>query len=148
MSNFKLFLLIFYFFQSFASRIQKQNFDPYSRYKSINCSASLITLSSFECFVKAYSRTNTTLNIIANISRPIYFVKIQFDLRAKSLSNSERSIINVTFESCSILNGTMSNPVYHWVMGMMPALKQILHPCPYQVLNFIDSKIILFLDRG
>jgi len=140
MSFLKLFLLILYFSEVFASRPQKQNFEPYSRYKSVNCSSSLITLSSFNCFVKATSRTNTTLNIIANISRPVYSVDIQFDFRSKSLSNSQRSIINTTFEACSVLNGTMSNPVVNWVLGFMPALKKILHPCPYQVLNLAETQ--------
>jgi len=139
MSIFKLFLLFLYFSQVFAMRTQKQNFEPYSRYKSVNCSASQISVSSFKCFVKAYSRTNTTLNIIANISRPLYSVDIQFDFRSKSLSNSQRSIINTTFEICSILNGTMSNPVYNWILGMSPVFKNILHSCPYQVLNLVES---------
>ncbi|KAL7011598.1 hypothetical protein ACKWTF_014341 [Chironomus riparius] len=135
MLNSKLFVLILYFSQILAFRQQKKSFEPYSRFKSVKCSASLISLSSFDCFVKAYSQRNTTINAVANVTKPIFVVNIRYDLRFKSLSNSQRSIINATTEICSILNGIASNPVYQWILGMMPEFKQSLHPCPYQVLS-------------
>ena len=135
MSKFKLYVFILYFSQIFGSRTQKLNFEPFSRFKSVKCTASNISASSFDCFVKAYSQRNTTLDVIVNFSKPLYIINIRYDFRAKSLSNSQRSIINATCEVCSILNGTASNPVYQWLLGMMPELKQSIHPCPYQVLN-------------
>ena len=135
MSSFKIFVFILYSSQIFGSRQQNQNFEPFSRFKSVKCTATNISVSSFDCFVKAYSQRNTTLNVIVNFSKPLNIINIRYDFRAKSLSNSQRSIINATCEVCSILNGTASNPVYQWLLGMMPELKQSIHPCPYQVLN-------------
>jgi hypothetical protein len=30
------------------------------------------------------------------------------------------------------LNGTQTNPVYKWLIGLLPELDVYLHPCPYQ----------------
>ncbi|CAH1733836.1 unnamed protein product [Chironomus riparius] len=129
----KFFLLFLYFSMNFAARVQKQNLEPYSRFKSIHCNSSNITVSGYKCYIKAFSRTNTTTNIFVNLTRPVHSFNVRYDLRFKSLSNSQRSIINTTLEVCSILNGTGSNPVYKWFIGMMPELEELLHPCPYKV---------------
>jgi hypothetical protein len=116
-----------------AARKQKQNSEPYNRFKSTKCTSSNISLSGYKCFIKSYSRSNTTLNVLVNLTIPVNFVKLNYDFTYKSLSNSQRSIINATFELCAILNGTGSNPVFKWIIGMMPQLAELLHPCPYQV---------------
>jgi len=47
------------------------------KFRSIKCTSSNKTLQSdFKCFLKAYSRRNTTLNIIATITDPIYDMKV------------------------------------------------------------------------
>ena len=132
----KLFLIILQFSQVSLSRVRIQDLEPYSRYKGVKCHSSNITLSFYKCFIKANSRKNTTYNIFVNISRPIYSANLHFDFRYRSISNSQRSIINSTFEICSILNGTESNVLFKWIIGQMPNLVQLLHPCPYQVPKF------------
>ena len=140
MSKFKLFVFILCFSQILGSRPQNQNIEPFSRFNSVKCTASEISVSSFNCFVKAYSQRNTTLNFIVNISKPLFDLNIRYDFRTKSLSNSQRSLINATFEVCSILNGTGSNPVFQWIIGLTPGLKKMLHHCPYQVCLYIKTR--------
>lgn len=128
-----IFLFILISSTSSTSQKRKQNFDPYFRFKSINCSSSFITLSSFKCFIKAYSRRNTTLNVYMNITKPLFKANVIFDLKYKSISNSQRSIINITTEGCSIVNGTVTNKLFNWLIGNIPLLKRIIHACPYEV---------------
>lgn len=126
--------LIFSLFLVMSNTSKKpRNIEPYFIYKSVKCTTSKITISNVKCFVKAYSRTNATLNVYANLTRSIYSMNVMYDHSYRSLSNSQRSIINVTTEICSILNGTASNPVLEWVRGMIKELDSVLHPCPYEV---------------
>lgn len=134
MLNFKNFILIFYFSLVFAPRARKQDLEPYSRFKSIKCLSSNSSVSNFKCIIKAYSQINTTTSIFVTLSKPVFLVYVRFDFRHRSLSNSQRSIINVTFEICSILNGTQTNPVYKWIIGLLPGMEKYLHPCPFKVL--------------
>ena len=135
MSSFKLVVLAFCFLQIFAARTQKQELEPYSRFRSIQCSSSNLTLTVLTCFVKAYSRKVTTITVNVNITRPLYSANLHYEFRSKSISNSQRSIINVTFNICSILNGTGSNPVFQWLIGHVPQFKSIVHPCPFLVME-------------
>lgn len=144
MSSLQVFLIILLFSTISSSRNNNKKLEPYSRYKSVNCDSSNVTLSSFKCFIKAYSRTNTTANFLVELKRPIFKVNCRFDLRFKSLSNSQRSIINSTAEICSILNGTGTNLLYKWFVGMMPELETLIHPCPYQgLLTFKNLSVNL-----
>ena len=136
MLEIKIFTLFVIFSSCFSAREQNRIFEPYFRFKSTQCSSSNKSLSGYKCFVKSYSRKNATLNVFVNLTRPVNFVNVQYDFTYRSLSNSQRSIINATFEVCSILNGTGSNPVFQWLLGLAPDLKQGLHPCPYQVLKY------------
>lgn len=63
----------------------------------------------------------------------------------------------MTFEACSLLNGTANNPVFQWVMGNLPDLKKVLHACPYKVSSWretlmfhpkYDVQIIIFISSG
>ena len=143
---------IFLFILSFP--VRKQHSEPYLRFTSTKCDSSNKSVSGYKCFIKAYSRTNTTLSVFVNLTKPIFKVKFNYDLTCKSISNSYRSIINVTFEACSLLNGTASNPVFQWIMGNLPDLKKLLHVCPYKVSfrgetlmsnQKYDAQIIIFL---
>lgn len=120
-------------FSSLATSAKIQNFEPYQRLTSLKCQSSNKSVSGYKCFVKANSRKNTTLNVFVNFTRPLFVIKISYDLTFKSISNSYRSIINVTFEACSLLNGTANNLVFHWIMENFPDLRQLLHACPYKV---------------
>lgn len=135
MLNLKKKILIFFaIYLSLVSGARRwRQMEPCMRYTYFNCSSSLKTIPWFKCFIKAFSRENTTLNIQVNMTRPVYNSYVRYDISYRSLSNSRRSIINVTGNLCEILNGTRSHPVMHWIMGMMPMLKEYLHPCPYVV---------------
>jgi hypothetical protein len=111
----------------------KQELEPYMRFTNVKCLTSNISVSGFKCFIKSYSRRNTTLNVFVNLTKSIHDIKVRYDLRYKSLSNAQRSIINTTIEVCSFLNGTDTNPVFKWLIGVIPNLSTFLHPCPYQV---------------
>jgi len=100
---------------------------------STKCDSSNKSVSGYKCYIKAYSRTITTLNVFVNLTETIFNAKFNYDLTYKSISNSYRSIINVTFEACSVLNGTANNPVFQWVMGNLPDLKKVLHACPPKI---------------
>lgn len=128
-----LFIILVAFCFILTMSRRNHQLEPYFIYKSVKCTSSNITLSGFKCFVKAYSRTNATLNIFVNISKPVFKAYVTYDHRYKSLSNSQRSIINSTSEVCSILNGTENNIVFKWIIEQIPILGSILHPCPYQV---------------
>lgn len=136
------FMIIFtLFFMQFQAA--RKHFEPYIRYTSIKCTSSNKTICDFKCFIKAYSRRNTTLNVIVNISRPLFKVTARFDYSIKSLANSKRSVINSTFDVCTYLNGTTSNPVFKWIIGVLPGIEVLLHPCPYQVSLFYKYYIPL-----
>lgn len=113
--------------------VRRKNLEPFIRFTGVKCHSSNKSVSFYKCFIKAYSQRNTTLNSITNLTRPVFDVKFSYDLTYKSLSNSYRSIINVTFEACSLLNGTANNPVFHWLMSNIPDLKDVVHACPYKV---------------
>ncbi|KAL7011599.1 hypothetical protein ACKWTF_014342 [Chironomus riparius] len=129
----KLFIISVILSERVSTAARIQNSQPYLRFKSIKCNSSNKTISGYKCFIKAYSRTNTTINVFVNLTEPHFKADLNYDLTYKSLSNSYRSIINVTYEICSILNGTGSNPVFQWVVGHIPNLREILHVCPYKV---------------
>ena len=145
MSSIKLIVLALQLLKIFAARTQRQDLEPYSRFRSIQCSSSNISLTVLTCFVKAYSRKVTTITVNVNITRPLYSANLHYEFRSKSISNSQRSIINVTFNICSILNGTGSNPVFQWLIGHVPQLKESLHPCPYLVVKLIRFLSNLFI---
>jgi hypothetical protein len=117
----------------FATSARVLNYEPYHRHKSISCQSSNKSVSGYKCYIKAYSQKNTTLNVFANLTKPIFYAKFSYDLTLRSISNSYRSIINVTFEVCSVLNGTVGNPVFQWIKESFPNFKQALHACPYKV---------------
>lgn len=144
MSLWKLFIF-FIIFQS-ASLINPRrrfNFEPYIRYTGIKCWSSNSSISSYTCFIKSYSRDNSTLNICLNLTRPIFNVKGRYDMTFKYLTNSQRSIINATLEICEHFNGTISNPVLKWILGMNRNLDRLIHPCPYKVCCSGDGSEIL-----
>ena len=116
-----------------ATSARIKNTEPYMRFTSTNCHSSNKSVSGYKCYIKANSQRNTTLNVFVNLSRPLFYVKFSYDLNYKTVSNSQRSIINVTFEACSMLNGTAANPVFNWVMSNMPDLQKAVHACPYKV---------------
>lgn len=131
-----LIILIYCILNNSAS---KQNLDPYMRYTNVKCLTSNATISSFKCFIKSYSRYNSTLNIFVNLTRSIFDIKVRYDFRHKSLSNSQRSIINSTVDICQFLNGTITNPIFKWIIGMVPKLEKLLHTCPYEVCILLES---------
>ena len=137
MCSIKVFLLILALLINLTSPARKATIYPYIRFTKIKCLSSSNSLSGYDCFVKAYSRTNTTINIFVNLTRPLYSVKARYDLTYKYLTNSQRSIINSTLEICEFLNGTTSNPVFKWIVGFMKNFDQMLHTCPYTVRRFI-----------
>lgn len=49
------------------------------RYTKTECSSSNKSVDSYFCFVKAYSRSVTTLNFGANITKPLNFINVCFD---------------------------------------------------------------------
>jgi hypothetical protein len=130
---FKFLLLSAIFLDIPSISARRQNAEPYLRFTHVKCDSSNKSVSGCKCYIKAYSRTNTTLNIFVNLTRPIFSAKFSYDLTYKSISNSYRSIINTTIEVCSFLNGTVGNPVFQWLMLNMPDLKRALHACPYKV---------------
>jgi hypothetical protein len=130
---FKFLLLSAIFLEISAVPARRQNTVPYVRFTSAKCDSSNKSVSGYKCYIKAYSRKNTTLNVFVNLTKPIFKLAFNYDLTYKSISNSYRSIINVTFEACSMLNGTAENPVFKWIMGNLPDLKTALHACPYKV---------------
>ena len=148
---FKIFLILIFliFFSHLITSARIKNTDPYMRFTSIKCQSSNKTLSGFKCFIKANSQRNTTLNVFVNITRPLFRVKCCYDLNYKSLSISQRSIINVTFEACSLLNGTASNPVFNLVMSNTPDLLRAVHACPYKVsfLSYSERDFTVFLEN-
>jgi len=139
MFYFKIILLFAIFTKVLAV---KQVLDPYIRYTNIKWLSSNCSMSSFKCYIKSYSRQNTTLNVFVNFTKPIYEMSVRYDLR-----NSQRSIINTTVDLCSFLNGTETNPIFKWILGMVPNLVKLLHPCPYEVccwgtINIFINKLI------
>ncbi|CAH1733837.1 unnamed protein product [Chironomus riparius] len=114
-----------------GSPARKTTSYPYIRFTAMKCLSSSKSVSSFDCYVKAYSRTNTTMNVFVNLTRPIFAAKARYDLTYKYLTNSQRSIINSTLEICEFLNGTSANPVFKWIVGFMKNFDQMLHACPY-----------------
>ncbi|KAL7011602.1 hypothetical protein ACKWTF_014345 [Chironomus riparius] len=108
-----------------GSPARKTTSYPYIRFTAMKCWSSNKSLSGYNCYVKAYSRTNTTMNAFVNLTRPLFAVKARYDLTYKYLTNSQRSIINSTLEICEFLNGTESNPVFKWIIGLMENLDQL-----------------------
>lgn len=140
MFYFKIFLLFVIFSNIFPL---KQDLDPYMRYTNVKCLTSNCSMSGFKCFIKSYSRLNTTLNVFVNLTKPLFDLKVRYDFRHKSLSNSQRSIINSTVDVCSFLNGTDTNPIFKWILGVVPNLAKLLHPCPYEVCCWVAVDIFI-----
>lgn len=103
------------------------------RLTGIKCGSSNKTVSDYKCFFKANSRTNTTINVFENMMRPIFYLYLSYDLiiDTRHIQNARSSML--LFDICSILNGTGSNPVFHWMLGNLPDLQDVLHSCPYKV---------------
>jgi hypothetical protein len=131
----KIMVLFVTFLLIYSAPARKQNLEPYVRFRSIKCSSSNKSLSGYKCYIKAYSQKNTTLNIFFNLTKPAFKLIFNYDLTLKSISNSYRSIINVTYELCSVLNGTAENPIFQWTIGNFPDFKRLMHRCPYKVCS-------------
>jgi len=105
------------------------------KFKSIKCSSSNKTLApDYKCFIKAYSRRNTTINMSGTIMSPIYDAKGHLLLTYEYMKKGNpRTMINATADVCSFLNGTKSDVLMKWVIGIighyMPA--GLVHSCPY-----------------
>lgn len=132
----KLFLIFLIFYINFVTSA-RFGVEPFTKFTSIKCESTNKSISSYKCFLKSYSRRNTTINVSANISKPLFNFKLRYELLFSDIGNSKRIIINETIDLCPFLNGTSPNVLIKWIVGLMSAsLRDIIHPCPYSVRNF------------
>jgi len=106
----------------------------YYKFHAMTCSSSNKTISpAYSCFIKT-AAGKTTMNIRANVTTPIYSLKIRYDVTHEaSKENVERTVLNVTLDICSFLNGTNKDPASKWFFKLLGKsfVKGFLHPCPY-----------------
>lgn len=136
-----LHLLIFYV--NFVNSARSGD-AAYNKFTWVKWTASNISASSYKCFLKAYSRRNVTVTVFANISRSLYDYKMRHELLFSDIGNAKRTIINETIDMCAFLNGTNTNVLFKWIVGVLDAnFKKYVHPCPYFVrfsMNFLKTK--------
>jgi len=121
------------------------------KYTDVKCASSNKTISSELplCFIKAYSRRNSTLNIILRTLIPVYqlmvsfklnisiinllILQLRYDLSHSTTTNSYRSVINTTIDVCSFLNGTEANVATKWIIDQLKESigSRFFHSCPY-----------------
>jgi len=115
------------------------------KFKSMTCSSSNKTISpDFSCFIKT-AAGKTTMNMIFNVTKPVYNFKIRYDVTRGATDESEaRTIINVTMRMCSFLNGTIRDPASKWIITKLKKSFKpgFLHSCPYfGQINMADLSI-------
>lgn len=134
MLKFAIILFIVYIYFVTSARFGAE---PYRKFTSIKCESTNKSITSLKCFLKMITRRNISFNVLANISRPLNKFKMQYELLFNDIGNTKRLIINETIDLCPFLDGTNTNPVMKWLIGIMSAsLKEIIHPCPYFVRLF------------
>lgn len=117
--------------------------DAWLKFTSAKCSSSGKTMTQ-KCFIKAYSRKNSTLNVLVNITSQINEAKVNFEVRHKSLSNYYRTIINITFDFCKAMENK-DNILMNWLLQLWSEnFRNNLHKCPYKVVSEICKNFYNF----
>ncbi|KAG5668974.1 hypothetical protein PVAND_016878 [Polypedilum vanderplanki] len=74
--------------------------EPLVKFTSVKCTSTKSIIS--KCFVKAYSRKNTTLNVYLNITKEFKELNVNFMIQYRHLIPQYRTIVNVTFDFCRV----------------------------------------------
>ncbi|CAO1364310.1 unnamed protein product [Diamesa hyperborea] len=102
------------------------------RYTKTECSSSNKSVDAYFCFVKAYSRSVTTLNFGVNITKPLNFINILHIMEYK-YGTIYRSVVETpVFEYCGIMAGISSNIIMNMTMTVLKeSVPDLFHECPY-----------------
>ena len=118
---------------NFITKCSKEFGEFSGRLKKVECNSSGISTRSFLCYVKAYSRTHTTLNVGINLTRNIdnFYVKHRLEYKYGTIY---RTVMNpAAIDWCSFMNGTTQNLFYQVSLDIIgKSVPQLIHPCPYK----------------
>jgi hypothetical protein len=121
------------------------------RLKSIECkSLDKKSMSVDYCFVKAYSRKLTTLNLKFDLHKkfpkPLY---IQYILGRKTSGNYCQNIYKSDLiEFCGIMEGVDANPLIKNIFHLLNATApQLLHKCPYEG-HVVVTNVTLAMEKS
>ena len=85
------------------------------------------------CFVKAYNRSYTTLNVGLNLTRDLnnFFIKQKLEYKYGTIY---RSVIDTPpINWCYFMNGTTQNIFFKVCVDIVQeSVPQLIHPCPYK----------------
>ncbi|CAO1349163.1 unnamed protein product [Diamesa hyperborea] len=102
------------------------------RFNKAVCNSSGISTTSHFCYVKAYSRTLTTLNIGYNLTRNLdnFFVKHRLEYKYGTIY---RTVMNpAAINWCSLMNKTTENLFFKVTMEIVEkSIPELIHTCPY-----------------
>lgn len=134
-----LLLLIFII----VAHVTSDPFQGYSyRFTSTNCSgSSMNTTSNHFCFVKAYSKSVSTMNFGLTLIRDLnqLFLKYSIDFKYGAVF---RPIMDPpVLEWCSFMSGNSNNVLLNMIIDMIKdSVPGLIHSCPYQVIMSIYLK--------
>jgi hypothetical protein len=115
----------------------KETFCGVEKFKSVFCNSSNETIfMNYTCFLKAVSRDVSTMNIRVHLRKPLYKIYFDYEVFYQRLSVYKRQVISVKkTEICSVVNGTNTNILFSWLVGLVQSSLPpgIYHPCPYEV---------------
>jgi hypothetical protein len=124
----------------------KEGFCGIEKFKSAYCNSSTKTIfPNFTCFVKPVSRDVSTMNVRGHLRRPIYKAYFDYQIFYRRHSVYSRQVIHVKkIEACSVVNGTNTNVLFSWLVGLLIASAPpgIIHPCPYSVIFFQNENFL------
>ncbi|CAO1335791.1 unnamed protein product [Diamesa serratosioi] len=102
------------------------------RFTRTSCNASGVSITPPFCYIKAVSRTVTTLNFGFNTTRDLnFFIKHHVDYQYGTIY---RRIFDFKpFDWCSFMDGSAKNHFFTVSIAIVAKTAQhLLHPCPYK----------------
>lgn len=147
------FSIVFYliFFTLLSIKLTKSNrklqvFNNGTRFRSIECRADNYTSSIKYCFIKAFSRRVTTLNVgikqIRPANKPVFVQMVLF----YRYGNVYREVIDTKKrEWCSIMEGLTTHLFFMQIIRQIKdSAAAVLHKCPY--VDDLDIKNLTLHD--
>jgi hypothetical protein len=124
-------------FATFASILAANSQDePVVKFTSAKCTSTNTSLN-YKCFVKAYSRKNSTLNASFNITRELTEASMNFEVRYRAM-NQFRTIINMTLDFCGAMK-SRNNLMVNWLLNVWSDnFRNNLHECPYKIVSQLE----------
>lgn len=123
-----------------ATTLSNPSLEYSYRFTSIKCSGSSMNTTKYHfCFVKAYSRTVSTLNFGITLNRDLNKIYVKFSADYKYGAVFQNILNLPVFEWCSYINGNPNNILVNKMIDLVKdSVPEFFHKCPYKVIVIVN----------